>query len=844
MNRAGTGARASFRDLLKRYRVAAGLSQEALAERARLSTRGLSDLERGVNRAPHAETVARLAVALGLTPEERAEFEAAVDRRRGPPTTAGVTAPSPSPSPAHGATFPVPTSSLIGRAGDERAITRLVQHDDVRLLTLTGPGGVGKTRLAIEVAAGLTPRFADGAAFVSLDALRDPALVISAIAQVLGVREAGEQPLRESLIDYLVGRELLLVLDNFEHVAAAAVHVADLLAACPRLRLLVTSRAALHVRGEHEFPVAPLAVPEAEPDGVPPASAGAIASVAAVALFVQRAQAIKPDLQLTDDVAQTVAAICRRLDGLPLAIELAAVWIRLLTPAALLARLERRLPLLTEGARDLPERQRTLRDTMAWSYGLLRPGEQALFRRMAIFVGGCTQKALMAVCQLAADLDDNLLRWLTALVDHHLMLVAPGEPDEPRLTMLETVREYGLDRLAAQGEEPSVRRAHATYFLGLAEEAEPELQGAAQAIWLNRLAREHDNLRAALSWSLEAVERAEMGLRLSMALYRFWLVRGHLSEGRRWLQSVLAASPHAAPLLRARALNALGSLASEQGAIAEALAAYDESQSLFRQVEDWRVVTSVLINQGSAAKYQGDVARAQACYEEATRVVRNLGDEPALAIVLTNYGALHIERGAPEQAVPLLEESLALKRTLGNTRGICISLLNLAEAERLLGRLERAAVLLLEHRALAQALEDRASIALGCYNLGLMAQAQANHAHAAALFGESLSSERILGNKRNVAQCLEALAAVASEVGEMALGGRLFGAAGALRAAIQVPVTPADRADYERLEQKLRAALADAAEATLAAGGALPIDAAIDEALALAREYGDASANQ
>jgi predicted ATPase len=431
--------------------------------------------------------------------------------------------------------LPVQRSPLLGRKQELATATGLLQRDDVGLLTLTGPGGIGKTRLGLCVAANLLEHFADGVFVVSLAPITDPALVTSAIAQALGVRETGGRPLVESLKDDLRDKRLLLVLDNFEQVVAAAPLVAELLSTCPQIKVLVTSRTPLHVHEEQELAVPPLALP----DPRHPPAAKRLSEYAAVELFVQRAQDARPDFMVTNDNASAVAEICRRLDGLPLAIELAAARVRVLPPAALLARLERRLPLLTGGAQDLPARQRTMRGAIAWSYDLLDEREKTLFRRLSVFVGGCTLEAAEAVCNAAGDLALDVLDGVASLVDKSLLHLHAGDA-EPRFGMLDTIREYALERLAESGEEDAVRQQHATYYWGLIEEAESYVSSAARQVWLDRLEAEHDNLRAALGWSETGTSDTETGRRLVGALSWFWFLRGYLGAGQRWIEDALA----------------------------------------------------------------------------------------------------------------------------------------------------------------------------------------------------------------------------------------------------------------------------------------------------------------
>ncbi len=497
----GRESSSTFGALLKGYRRAAGFSQEALAERAGLTAQGIGALERGLRTTPHRDTVQLLAQALELSPEDVALLEATVRRRQGP-------APSASPPPAApSATLPVMLTTLVGRHREQQAVTALLREEDVRLLTLTGPGGVGKTSLAVQVAAGLDGVFAQGVVFVGLAGVSEAALLPATIARALGLRDTATTPEVERLRDHLHEKQMLLVLDNFEQIAPAATDVCDLLAGCPRLKVLATSRAALRVRGEREFIVPPLDVPARGA----PASAEQVARYPAVALLVQCAQAVVPEFAVTAANAPAVAEICRRLDGLPLAIELAAARIKLLPPTALLARLERRLPLLTGGAQDLPPRQQTLRAAFAWSYELLDAHEQRLFRHLAVFVGGCTLDAAAAVLAGApasgwapdAEPDIALLEGLSSLVDKSLLRqVEQMNPStgaaQPRLVMLQTVREFAGNCLAASGEAAALHRGHALHYLALAEHAATHLRGPAQRAWREHLDQEHDNLRAAL----------------------------------------------------------------------------------------------------------------------------------------------------------------------------------------------------------------------------------------------------------------------------------------------------------------------------------------------------------
>ena len=554
----------TFGDLLRRERRALGLTQAELAERAQLSERAISDMERGL-KTPHRTTLRLLAEGMELSPEQMAALEAA-RQMRGQPS-----------GPVHGPLqhdLPVPRTSFIGREGVLADVRRLIGSTTTgaRLLTLTGPGGTGKTRVALEAARAMLDDYPDGVHFVRLASIADARLVGTTIALALGVAGEGRQPPLEVLKNYLRDRRVLLVLDNFEQVLGAAVDIADLLSACPRLHVLVTSRAPLRLLGEQELAVPPLGLPDAADH----ASSAPEASEA-VRLFVERASAVKPDFALNEENAVAVSEICRRLDGLPLAIELAAARSRLLSPRSMLGPLERRLHLLTGGARDAPARQQTLRNTIAWSYDLLEPDEQALFRRLAVFVGGCSLEAAASVCD-----QDHILDLVDSLVAKSLLRSVGATDGELRLGMFETIREFGLEQLAWTGELEPQRRRHAEYFLSLAERAEPALGGPDARSWLDRLELEHDNLRAALEWSL-GQPAGETALRLVAAMARFWWIAGHFGEGSRWSHRALADSATRSRA-RMRALHGGGWLAHVQRDSGTARRLLEESLSIAEEL--------------------------------------------------------------------------------------------------------------------------------------------------------------------------------------------------------------------------------------------------------------------
>ncbi len=483
----------------------------------------------------------------------------------------------------HSHNLPVQPTPLVGREREVATVCELLRRQEVRLVTLTGPGGIGKTRLGVQVAAELSELFVDGMFFVDLAPLSDPTLVVHTIAQRLGIWEGTGQSLLERLKEVLHKKQLLLLLDNFERVRRADVQVADLLTACPRLKVLVTSRARLDVRAQQLFSVPPLALPDTKQLH----DLTALAQCEAVTLFLQRARAIEPNFQLTTANARAVTEICAGLDGLPLAIELAAARLKLLPPQALLERLAQPLHVLTSGARDAPARQQTLRNTIAWSYDLLSAQERCLFRRLAVFAGGCTLEAVEAVCEAPGDETGKVFDGVASLIDKSLVQQRAQREEEPRLVMLETIREYALECLESAGETEAIRQAHAAYYLALAEEAAPELQGPQQATWLERLELEHDNLRAALEWFIERGgpgSSREMALRLGGALSEFWIVRGLFSEGRTFLERVLAGSEGVGASMKAKALSATANLAFMQSDDDWAEALSQESLVLYREV--------------------------------------------------------------------------------------------------------------------------------------------------------------------------------------------------------------------------------------------------------------------
>jgi predicted ATPase/DNA-binding CsgD family transcriptional regulator len=668
---------------------------------------------------------------------------------------------------------PASITQLVGREQQEKAACTLLLHPEVRLLTLTGTGGIGKTRLAHRIGSNLLELFANGVCFVPLASISDFELVIPTITHTLGVRYGEGSSIYERLKAFLHDKHLLLILDNFEHVLPAAPLLTDLLAACPHIKILVTSRAVLRLQSEHEFPVQLLTVPDLE-DLPPPEE---LSEYTAIALFVRRVQAFKHDFQLTGENAPVIAEICVRLNGLPLALELAAARIKLLSPDALLTRLEHQLAVLTCRNQDAPLRQQTLRNTITWSYNLLTSAEQALFRRLSIFVGSFTLETAEAVCNATGALPVTVLDGVTSLLDKNLLQHIEEEGREPRISMLTMIREYGLEALEASGEMEHCQVAHADYYLRLSELAEPALLQFTQVRWKELLDREYANLRAALNFLLQRGD-VETALRMAVALRQFWLLDGYLSEGRRFIEQGLAASNAGNIFIpdnvRAKALSVIGRLMYMQNDTGKANLLFTESERLSRQLEDKSDIATALLNLGNITYNRGDIPAATAMYEESLKLYKEAGDQEGTAEILLVMGARAFYHGEYDRASAVCEESLELFKKTGHAWAIAVSLHYLGWTAYSQGDYSRARLLSMESVAIFGTLGKPLFSVDALIVLGYIFTALGEETTAGKLLQEALTHGKKLENRDDIGRALCGLGHLALRQGNLARARPLY----------------------------------------------------------------------
>jgi predicted ATPase/DNA-binding XRE family transcriptional regulator len=754
-----------FADQLRRHRLAAGMTQENLAERSGLSVRGISDLERGVKQRPHPETVRMLAAALDLPPEALSSFRASA----GPRST------------IEPAAIPEPLTQLVDREDEVHDVAgRLRSGAGIRLMTLTGPGGVGKTRLAIEIARVVRGEFADGIAFVPLAGLSDPRLVLAAMATALGIRELPDRAPLDLLARQLQDRQMLVVMDNFEHLLAAAPDLAALLAGCHGLTILATSRAPLHIAGEHEYPVRPLALPDPALALAP----GELAQVHSVRLFVQQARAVQPQFEVTGANARAVTAICTRVDGLPLALELAAVRMKTLAPGDLESLLGSRLGVLTGGPQDHPARHRTVRATIGWSHDLMPAAEQATFRRFAVFVAGATLESVAAVVSDGDTLE--ALNHLTALIDQSLVQRFDGVDGQPRFAMLETIREYALDQLVASEDESVVRDLHAAYFLQLAEQGETELTGPNQALWMQRLESEYGNLRAALGWAIQQ-EDAASSQRFGSALWRFWAASGRLNEGRGWLDRALALATDDRSAHRAQALLRRGNIAVDLADYPTARGMYESSLEIYRSLGDEVNVNRAISGIGLVHFNQGEYVAARVAYEAVLQMWQDRGSRHGEGLTLHSLGNVAVALGEFTSGRRAYDASLAIQRDLDDSGGVAYLEYRRGRLDRLEGKTDDAQRWLTRALAGFREVGDQLGAAYVLNELGSLAHDLGDDRMALGFHLGALREREEAGAIHEVVESIEGIVAVAIAKGQLESGVVLASATSAWR---QVHGTP------------------------------------------------------
>lgn len=811
----------SFGECLKAYRKARDLTQDALAEQVGCATESIRKME--ANRQRPSKYLAELiANKLALPPEERNAFVQLARSR--PSVQLTYEQGTPSPNAVNG--IPSQLTSLIGRRKEIAAVCELLRSPDVRLVTLTGPGGAGKTRLAAQVASELIHDYPDGIYFVDLTHINKSSLVAARIARALGIQETSERLLLKHIRAYLHDKHLLLVLDNFEHLLPAASHLADLLESIPGLRILITSRAVLHLYGEHEFIVPPLATPN--PRHLPPCDQ--LAEYDAVRVFVERSQAVKADFAITEANASSIADICRKLDGLPLAIELAAAHSKLLPPAAILSHLEDRFNLLTSKASNLPERHQTMHNTIDWSYGLLNKNEQAWFRRLGIFVGGCTLEAAEAICTDSETIPMNAHHGIASLLDKSLLQRVEAKDSVNRYSMLETIRTYAYEQLTLSGESEAMHNKHLAYYLEMTQDAAPRSIGMNRWAHLEHLEEEPGNLRAATQWALEH-GLGETVVQLCSALVYFWYVFGDPNEFHQWLETVLGLDMK--PAARAEALGLMAYvLAFMQSDYRHAENYYEQALDLWRELGESKNVSEILCQMGILMMEQGEYGRSQDLHEESLSIREQMGDQDGVIAIRECLGVVLMRQGELARARGIFQESLNWWQKQNETLATAFAYNYLGVIAFYQHDYEQARAMHGQALSLWQAAGDTRGISAALNALGPVALYQGQIDEANSFLKQSLKLRWECQDYDGIAWNLERLAETALVQDQLVRGARLWGSAEGLRASINSPLFPIERSRYE---QPFAAARTQLGESTWAlahlAGQMMPIEQAVTYAL-------------